>query len=127
MTEGRRFGRGIHAPLNLKAGCIKRTRSTQEALMSLLISCNVKEVWRSLRGWYHKTWHKVPKPCYTSLEKQTLEQEQLYDRVPPPGDPILSRIEQPHMNDNCPSDHEGATGGQEGRQRADGWRLPDED
>ena len=46
------------------------------------------------------------KPYYNTLKKQTLEREQLYNRVPPPGDPIPSHIEQTPMNNKHSADQE---------------------
>ena len=74
--------------------------------MGHLASGNVKETWQTLLGWYRKAEDKAPEPCYDSIEEQTLKQEQLYDHVPPPGDPISSHIDCPPMEDSHPSDQE---------------------
>ena len=60
----------------------------------------------TLKGWYHKTEDKADKPWYDSLEHHTLKRELIYNRVPPPEDPILSHIEQPPMDDDHPTHQE---------------------
>ena len=104
QTEARRLNRQIKAAL--KADRIEQTRRTGEALMGSLTSGIIKEVWRTLQGWYRKAGETAPKPCYDTMESQTVEREKLYARVPPPGDKIPSYVDRPPMNDDHPSDEE---------------------
>ena len=57
----------------MKAGRIEQTRWTGEALMGPLTSGNIKEVWRTLQGWYREARETAPKPCYDTMESQTVE------------------------------------------------------
>jgi hypothetical protein len=63
-----------------------------EVLVGHLATGNVKEGWWTLRGLYRTVEDKAAKPCHDSLEKQTVEREELYDHVPPPGDKIPSHL-----------------------------------
>ena len=83
MTEGRRRNHQIKAAL--KTDPIERTRRTGEALIGSLTPGNVKEVWRTLQGWYREAGETAPKPCYETMEAQTEEREKLYARAPPLG------------------------------------------
>ena len=104
MAEGRRLNRAIKAAL--KADRVERTRRAGEAVMGHLASGEVKEAWRTLRGWYRKAEDQAPKPCYATMEAQTKEREELYSRVASPGGPIPTIIERPPLDDTHPSDEE---------------------
>ena len=104
MAEGRRLNRAIKAAL--KADRVERTRRAGEAVMGHLASGEVKEAWRTLRGWYRKAEDQAPKPCYATMEAQTKEGEELYSRVASPGGPIPTIIERPPLDDTHPSDEE---------------------
>ena len=104
MAEGQQLGRQIHTAL--KADHAERTLKTGEARIGHLNSGNVKEARHTLQCWYRKPEDRFPKPCYHSLENQTLKREQLYNRVQPPRDPIPLHIDQPLMDNGRPEDHE---------------------
>ena len=74
--------------------------------MGSLTSGNVKEAWRTLQGWYREAGEKAPKPCYDTMEAQTVEREKLYSRIPPPRDKIPSYVQRPPMNDAHTADEE---------------------
>ena len=69
-----------------------------------LVTGNLKEAWRHLQGWYRQAEGRTPKPCYQSLEKQTVEREKLYGAVPPPGASIPINVTPFPVDDDCPSD-----------------------
>ena len=59
-----------------------------------------------MKGWYRVTEDRAPKPCHESMEKQTKEREELYAKVPPPGDPIPINVDPFEINDAIPEDAE---------------------
>ena len=64
------------------------------------------EAWRCLKGWYAAARDRPPKPCHETMGKQTAEQVELYERVPPPGEPICINVEPKKVEDACPGDVE---------------------
>ena len=82
QAKGWRLSQRIYDAL--RRGIIERARKAGEGIMAHLIKGNAKEAWRILRVWYRITKGKAAKPCYHQMEKQTMEQEALYDYVPPP-------------------------------------------
>jgi hypothetical protein len=74
--------------------------------MGHLTSGDVKEAWRTLRVWYRQAEDKASKPCYSTLEAQTVERKTLYDYAPSPGEPIPSNVDRPPMEDTHPADGE---------------------
>ena len=98
----RKLGREIKA--SLKADRAKRAENVATAVEGHLQTGDLKEAWRCLKGWYRAVEDRAPKPCYQSLGKQTAEREELYRKVPPPGDPIPINVEPFDVNDDCPED-----------------------
>ena len=74
--------------------------------MGQLTSGNVKEVWWTLSRWYQQAEDKAPKPYYNTLEAQTVEHKNLYDHIPPLGEPIPSNVDRSLMEDTQPADRE---------------------
>ena len=70
---------------------------------------NLKEAWCGLKGWYSAVEEKAPKPCYLSMEKQTKERVELYEKIEPPGDPIPINIDPFEINDAIPTESEVGT------------------
>ena len=64
------------------------------------------ESWRCLKGWYAEAGDRPPKPCHETMGKQTAERVELYERVPPPGEPICINVEPKEVEDACPGDLE---------------------
>ena len=64
------------------------------------------EAWRCLKGWYAAAGDRPPKPCHKTMAKQTAERVDLYERVPPPGEPIRINVEPNEVEDACPGDVE---------------------
>ena len=69
-----------------------------------LVSGNLKEARCCLKNWYTAAMDKPPKPCHASMEKQTVEREELYWKVSPPGDPILINVKPFGLDDSIPED-----------------------
>ena len=67
---------------------------------------DLKEAWRYLKGWYTTALGRPPKPCHNSMDKQTVEREELYRKVFPPGDPIPINVGTFDLDDSIPEDAE---------------------
>jgi hypothetical protein len=65
---------------------------------------NVQETFRHLKGWYQAMSETQAKPCYHTLECQTLEWVDLYARRESPGDPLPINVAQVEINDDVLSD-----------------------
>jgi hypothetical protein len=104
QAEGRKLGRRIKA--SLKADRIERARKAGELVMENLSHGNLREAWRTLRGWYRDAGEKTSKPCYDAMETQTAAREGLYGHVPSPGEPIPNNFERPPLRDDEPEDAE---------------------
>ncbi len=65
---------------------------------------NVQEAIRHPKGWYWVALEMQAKPCYHTMECQTLEQVNLYARRESPGDPLQINVAQVKINNNVPSD-----------------------
>ncbi len=59
-----------------------------------------------MMGWYRDAMETSLKPCYQSLERQASKREELYGRVPPPGDPILWIVDPNPVKNAVPMDAE---------------------
>ena len=78
-------------------------RRAGEEVMGHLAGGNSREAWRTLSGWYRAMEGKAAKPCYTRMEAQTVEREELYNYLPPPGEKIPKNVDRPRQNDEAPS------------------------
>jgi hypothetical protein len=67
---------------------------------------NVQEAFRHLKGWYRAAMETQAKPCYHTMECQTLERVDLYVRRESPGDPLPINITPVVINDDVPTDGE---------------------
>ncbi len=77
------------------------------ALIELeLAGGNVQEAFRHLKGWYRAASDMQAKPCNQTMERQTLEQVDLYTQRELPGDPLLINVAPIEINDDVPSDGE---------------------
>ena len=104
QTMRRNLNRKIAA--SLKADRIERARKVGESLMGHILAGDMREAWRSVQGWYKEAGAQQAKKCHDSMEKQTVEREELYARVPPPGGPIPCNVPKTPINDVMPSDAE---------------------
>ena len=67
---------------------------------------DVKKVWECVQGWYRKLSGQQQKQYHEAMEKQTLEREALYAKVPPPGDRIPCNTSTTIIKYNEPQDDE---------------------
>ena len=79
-------------------------RKGGEAASGHLAKGDVKKAWKCVQGWYRKSLRQQQKQCHEAMEKQTLEREALYAKVPPPGDRIPCNIPTTDIDDNEPQD-----------------------
>ena len=75
QREARRLARAIRASLKLDRQ--ERARKAGEAIMMELLAGNIKEAWRIFKAWHQETGGATTKPCHASIERQTVEQEDL--------------------------------------------------
>ena len=69
--------------------------------VGLLEAGDLAEAWSSWKGWYTAAADWPPKPCHETMEKQTAERVDLYEKLPPLGDPILINVELKEVPDAC--------------------------
>ena len=109
--EGRllqRAGGGMGRQINaaLKGDRKQRADNIATDISHHLHEGDVVEALRCVKGWYRVAEDRAPKPCHESMEKQTKEREELYAKVPPPGDPIPINVDPFEINDAIPEDVE---------------------
>jgi hypothetical protein len=66
----------------------------------------VQEAFCHLKGWYQAASEMQAKPCYHTMERQTLERVDLYMRRALPGNPLPINYGPIEINSNAPSDKE---------------------
>ena len=98
------LGRRIKA--SLKKDKHQRVEDAAEQISSHLNNGELKESWRVAQRWYRVAEDRAPKPCYESMAKQTQEREELYSKVPPPGDPIPINVDPFNVRDAVPEEPE---------------------
>ena len=84
QRESRRLARAIRASLKLDRQ--ERARKADEAIMMELLAGNIKEAWRILKAWHREAGGAATKPCHASMERQTVEREDLYAYQASPGE-----------------------------------------
>jgi hypothetical protein len=76
------------------------------AVETKLAGGNVQEAFRHLKGWFRAATEMQAKPCYHTMERQTLERVNLYARRESPGDPLQINVTPVVISDNVPMDGE---------------------
>ncbi len=76
QLEGRRMQRAIHAAL--KRDRAARTAQVGESIVAKLAEGNVHEAFRHLKGWYREASETQARPCFQTMERQTVERVELY-------------------------------------------------
>jgi hypothetical protein len=74
------------------------------AVEAELTGGNVQEAFRHLKGWYRAVTETQAKPCYHTMERQTLERVDLYARRDSTGDPLPNNVTLVVINNNAPMD-----------------------
>jgi hypothetical protein len=75
-------------------------------IKSELTGRNVQEAFCHLKGWYWAASKMQAKPCYQTLERQTLERVNLYAWRDSPGNPLPINVSPVEINNDAPSDGE---------------------
>ena len=102
--HARDLGRQIVA--SLKEDRRQRAADAASKVESLLAAGDVKEGWRTIKGWYRDAEDRAPKPCYTAMAEQMREREELYVEVPSPGESIPINVDPFPVNDDTPLESE---------------------
>jgi hypothetical protein len=79
--------RAIHAALNRDR--VAHTAQVGESILATLAEGHVHEAFRHLKGWYRKASETQARPCFQTMERQTVERVELYQRRDSPGLPIV--------------------------------------
>ncbi len=66
----------------------------------------MEEAFCHLKGWYRDASATTARPCYQSLEQQTVDRETLYRADPPDGPEVAINIEPYNVWDEPPGDGE---------------------
>ena len=74
--------------------------------MTEFFAGNIKEAWRILKAWHREAGGAATKPCHASMERQTVEQEEIYGFRAPPGEHIPSNRGPTPLPDEAPPDAE---------------------
>jgi hypothetical protein len=98
--------------LNFQIGVsLQKDRTNQTAVVGAAVEAylaggNVQEAFGHLKGWYRATTEMQEKPCYHTMECQTLERVDLYARRESPSDPLPINVTPVVINDDVPMDGE---------------------
>jgi hypothetical protein len=74
--------------ISLQKDRTNRTAMVGAAVEAELAGGNVQEAFCHLKGWYRAATEMQAKPCYHTMERQTMEWVDLYVRRDSPGDPL---------------------------------------
>jgi hypothetical protein len=106
-SEGQRMQRAIHAAL--KKDHAARTVQVGNSIVAELAEGNVHEAFQHLKGWYWEASKTQARPCFQTMERQTLERVKLYRRCDSPGPPIIvdnAEMLTEEIRDDTPTDWE---------------------
>ncbi len=84
----------------------ERTKGVGTQIESNFAGGNVQEAFHHLKRWYRAASEMQVKPCFHTMERQTLERDNLYARRGSPGYPVPINVERIKINTNVPSDRE---------------------
>jgi hypothetical protein len=83
---------------------VDQTATVGSMVKAELAGGNAQEVFCHLKGWYRAAFEMQAKPCYYTLECQTLARVDLYAWRESPGDPFPINVAQVEINDDVPLD-----------------------
>ncbi len=89
---------------SLQKDRINQTATVGATVEAELAGGNVQEVFRHLKGWYRAAMETQAKPCYHTMECQTLERVDLYAWRESPGDPLPINVTPVVINDDVLTD-----------------------
>jgi hypothetical protein len=101
-------GRCLHHQngASLSKDRVDQTAQVGCAVKSKLAEGNVQDAFCHLKEWYRAALVTQAKPCYHTMEHQTLEQVNLYTRRALPGNPLPINYGPIKTNNDAPSDKE---------------------
>jgi hypothetical protein len=105
-SEGRRMQRVIHAAL--KSDRAVRTAQVGDLIVAELAEGKVHEAFWHLKGWYREASETQARPCFQTMDRQTVERVKLYRRRNSPGLPIVVGHAEmrPTIRDEIPDEEE---------------------
>jgi hypothetical protein len=108
QLEGQRIQRAIHAALKRYRACAARTAQVGKSIVAKLAEGNVHEAFRHLKGWYREASETQGRPCFQTIERQTVERVELYRQRDSPGLPIVVAHAEMHakIRDETPGEEE---------------------
>ncbi len=77
----------------LKEDWVARIEKVAETIKAELSGGNVWEAFRNLKGWYRDVRATTAWTCFLALERQTKDQEWLYQAAPPGGNKISINVD----------------------------------
>jgi hypothetical protein len=88
---------------------LSRDWADQTAMVGSMVKAelargNVQQAFCYLKGWYRAALETKAKPCYHTLERQTLEWVDIYARRESPGNPLPINVAQVEINNDVPTD-----------------------
>ena len=104
LCIARQLGREIKA--SLAADCRQRAANAAAEVEGHLGAGDVKEAWRTLKGWYRSAEDRPPPACHDTLVRQMAKRVELYARAPPLGPPLPYNFPSFAIADELPSDAE---------------------
>jgi hypothetical protein len=104
QAGGRRLNRQIG--VSLQKDWTDQTAAVGATVDAKLAGGNVLEAFRHLKGWYRAATETQAKPCYHTMECQTLEWVDLYAQRESPGDPLPINVTPVVINNDVPTDGE---------------------
>ncbi len=90
--------------VSLQKDRTNQTAKVGAAVEAKLAGGNVQEAFRHLKGWYRAATEMQAKPCYHTMECQTLERVDLYARRESAGDPLPINVTPVKISDDAPMD-----------------------
>jgi hypothetical protein len=90
--------------VSLQKDWTDRTAKVGAAVEAELARGNVQEAFCHLKGWYRAATEMQAKPCYHTMECQTLKQVDLHARRESPGDPLPINATPVEISDDPPTD-----------------------
>ena len=102
QTGGHRMDRRIG--VSLQKDRTDQTAKVGAAVEAELAGGNVQEAFRHLKGWYRAATETQAKPCYHTMECQTLERVNLYAQRESAGTPLPINVTPVEISDDTPTD-----------------------
>jgi hypothetical protein len=90
--------------VSLQKDLTDQTAKVGAAIEAELAGGNVQEAFRHLKGWYRAATEMQAKPCYHTMECQTLERVDLYARRESAGNPLPINVTPVEISEDTPTD-----------------------